>query len=300
MKKKIYIAGCGGMLGEAFHKQFQEDYILKCTDKDVNEDWLSFLDFRDFDAYKKDVLEFKPDYLFHLGAYTDLEFCETNIDDTYNTNTLSVESAVYLANELDIPLLYISTAGIFDGKKELYDDWDLPNPLGHYARAKYAGERFVIENTRRYLVCRAGWMMGSGPRKDKKFIQKIMKQLKDGKKELFIVDDKDGTPTYTQDFAKNVKLLINKEYWGLYNMVCGGQTSRFEVTQELLKILNLSGSVKLTPVSSDYFKDVYFAERPPCERLVNRKLNIRNLNLMRDWKIALEEYITNYYNDYLV
>jgi dTDP-4-dehydrorhamnose reductase len=82
-------------------------------------------------------------------------------------------------------------------------------------------------------------------------------------------------------------------------MVCGGQTSRYEVTQELLKILNLSDSVKLTPVSSDYFKDVYFAERPPCERLVNRKLNIRNLNLMRDWKIALEEYISNYYNDYL-
>jgi dTDP-4-dehydrorhamnose reductase len=126
-----------------------------------------------------------------------------------------------------------------------------------------------------------------------------MKQLKDGKKELFIVDDKDGTPTYTQDFAKNVKLLISKEYWGLYNMVCGGQTSRYEVTQELLKILKLSDSVKLTPVSSDYFKDVYFAERPPCERLINRKLNIRNLNLMRDWKIALEEYITNYYNDYL-
>jgi len=93
----------------------------------------------------KGCLGIKPDYLFHLGAYTDLEFCETNIDDTYNTNTLSVESAVYLANELDIPLLYISTAGIFDGKKELYDDWDLPNPLGHYARAKYAGERFVIE-----------------------------------------------------------------------------------------------------------------------------------------------------------
>jgi dTDP-4-dehydrorhamnose reductase len=299
MKKKIYIAGCGGMLGEAFHKQFQEDYTLKCTDKDVNEEWLSYLDFRNYDAYKKDVFDFKPDYLFHLGAYTDLEFCETNIDDTYNTNTLAVESAVYIANELDIPLLYISTAGIFDGKKELYDDWDLPNPLGHYARAKYAGERFVIENTRRYLVCRAGWMMGSGPKKDKKFIQKIMKQLKDGKKELFIVDDKDGTPTYTQDFAKNVKLLLQKEYWGLYNMVCGGQTSRYEVAQELLKLLKMSDTVKLTPVSSDYFKDVYFAERPPCERLVNCKLNIRNLNLMRDWKVALEDYITNYYNNYL-
>lgn len=299
MRKKIYIAGCGGMLGEAFYKQFRDDYILKCTDKDVNESWLSLLDFRDFDAYKKDVTDFKPDYLFHLGAYTDLEFCELNADETYNTNTLTVENAVYIANELDVPLLYISTAGIFDGKKEVYDDWDQPNPLGVYARAKYMGERFVVENAKRYLVCRAGWMMGAGPKKDKKFIQKLMKQLKEGNKELFIVDDKDGTPTFTHDFAKNVKVLIQKEYWGLYNVVCGGQTSRYEVAQELLKILRLSNNVKLTSVSSEYFKDTYFAERPPCERLVNRKLKIRNINLMRDWKIALNDYIDTYYNDYL-
>jgi len=299
MKKKIYIAGCGGMLGEAFYEKFRNDYILKCTDKDVNESWLSYLDFRDFDAYKKDVLEFNPDYLFHLGAYTDLEFCEMNADETYNTNTLGVENAVYLANELNIPLLYISTAGIFDGAKEHYDDWDLPNPLGVYARAKYMGERFVVENASRFLVCRAGWMMGSGPKKDKKFIQKLMKQIKDGKRELFIVDDKDGTPTYTHDFARNVKTLIEKEYWGLYNMVCGGQTSRLEVATELIRLLSLETKVKLTPVGSDYFKETYFAERPPCERLVNRKLNIRNLNLMRDWREALKDYIDNYYQGYL-
>jgi dTDP-4-dehydrorhamnose reductase len=299
MKKKIYIAGCGGMLGEAFYSRFSEEYQLKCTDKDVNESWLSFLDFRDFESYKKDVEEFRPDYLFHLGAYTDLEFCELNPDETYNTNTLAVENAVYLANELDIPLLYISTAGIFDGAREFYDDWDQPNPLGVYARAKYMGERCVVENANRYLVCRAGWMMGSGPQKDKKFIQKLMKQLKDGKNELFIVDDKDGTPTYTHDFARNVKALLEKEYWGLYNMVCGGQTSRLEVATELVRLLGLQDKVKLTPVGSDYFKETYFAERPPCERLVNRKLNIRNINLMRDWKVALKEYIENYYKGYL-
>ena len=76
-------------------------------------------------------------------------------------------------NELNIPILYISTAGIFDGKKESYDDWDQPNPLGVYARAKYMGERYVIENAKHYLVCRAGLMMGAGPGKDKKFIQKL-------------------------------------------------------------------------------------------------------------------------------
>lgn len=299
MKKKIYLAGCGGMLGEAFYTQFKDDYEIKCTDKDVNAPWLSFLDFRDFNAYKKDVLEFKPDYLFHLGAYTDLEFCEQNADDTYKTNTLAVENAVYLANQLDIPLLYISTAGIFDGKKELYDDWDQPNPLGVYARSKYMGERFVVENARRFLVCRAGWMMGAGPSKDKKFIQKLMKQLKDGKKELFIVDDKDGTPTYTHDFAKNVKALIREEYWGLYNMVCGGQTSRLEVAAELLKLMGLEKEVKITSVNSYYFKQTYFAERPPCERLVNKKLELRGVNLMQDWKAALHQYVNAYYTDYL-
>jgi dTDP-4-dehydrorhamnose reductase len=298
-KKKIYIAGCGGMLGEAFYAQFKDEYEIKCTDKDVNDTWLSFLDFRNFDAYKKEVFYFKPDYLFHLGAYTDLEFCEMNADDTYLTNTLAVENAVYIANSLDIPLLYISTAGIFDGEKELYDDWDIPNPLGVYARSKYMGERFVVENAKRFLVCRAGWMMGSGPSKDKKFIQKLMKQIKDGKKELFIVNDKDGTPTYTHDFAKTVKALIAKEYWGLYNCVCGGQTSRLEVAQELLTILGKENEVKITTVSSDYFKDIYFAERPASERLVTKKLDLRGVNQMRDWRIALKEYVENYYNGYL-
>lgn len=299
MKEKVYIAGCGGMLGEAFFYQFKDEYELKCTDKDINESWLSFLDFRDFDAYKRDVIDFVPDYLFHLGAYTDLEFCEENPEDTYNTNTLSVENAVYIANKLDIPVLYISTAGIFDGKKDLYDDWDMPNPLGVYARSKYMGECFVVENAKRYLVCRAGWMMGGGPKKDKKFIQKLMRQIREGEKELFIVNDKNGTPTYTHDFAKNVKLLLNKEYWGLYNMVSGGQTSRLEVAKELLKIIGKEEVIKITEVTSEYFAKEYFAVRPPCERLVNRKLEIRGINLMHDWREALSVYINKYYSGYL-
>jgi dTDP-4-dehydrorhamnose reductase len=297
--QKIFIAGCGGMLGEAFYKQFKSEYVLKCTDIDLNEEWLSYLDFRDYDAYRKEILDFKPDYLFHLGAFTDLEYCEKNIDETYRTNTLSVENACYIANELDIPLLYISTAGIFDGNKNFYDDWDIPNPLGHYARSKYAGELFVRENVRKHLICRAGWMMGSGPKKDKKFIQKLMKQIKEGKRELFIVNDKDGTPTYTHDFARNVKLLIQEKYWGLYNMVCGGQTSRKEVAEELLRLLSKENEIKITEVTSDFFKKEYFAQRPPCERLVNKKLDLRGLNIMRDWTVALKEYLEDYYKDFL-
>lgn len=296
---KIYVAGCGGMLGEAVHKQFRDHYQLKCTDKDVNEDWLSFCDFRDLEEYRKDVVDFGADYLFHLGAYTDLEYCEEHVDDTYMTNTISVENAVFIANELRIPLLYVSTAGIYDGRKEVYDDWDLPNPLGHYARSKYQGEITVRTGVEKHLVCRAGWMMGAGPAKDKKFIQKIMRQIKDGRKELFIVNDKLGTPTYTHDFARNVKLLLEKELWGLYNMVCGGTTSRLDVAKELVSLLGLNQEIKIVEVSSDHFKTEYFAPRPDSERLINRKLQLRDLDTMRDWKVALKEYLAEYYSDYL-
>ena len=297
--KKIYIAGSGGMLGDAFYHEFKSSYELKCSDLDDSEDWISYLDFRDYKKYRDEVMGFAPDYLFHLGAHTDLEYCENNIDDTYNTNTLSVENAVLIANELDIPLLYISTAGIFDGSKDWFDDWDLPNPICHYARSKYAGELYVQGNAKRHLILRAGWMMGGGPNKDKKFIAKLMNQLKAGKKELHVVDDKLGTPTYTCDFAKNAKLLLEEEIWGLYNLVCGGLTGRFEVAEEVLNFFKLSDEVKLTKVDSEFFKKEYFAPRPDSERLINAKLNIRNFNIMRDWKVCLEEYLSSSFSEYL-
>ncbi len=296
---RIYIAGCGGMLGAAFYEEFSRDAELRCTDIDVNEDWLAYLDFRDLEAYRADVEAFAPDYIFHLGAYTDLEYCETHADDAYATNAMAVENAVYLANDLDVPLLYISTAGIFNGEKALYDDWDAPDPLGVYARAKWAGEVFVQQNAHRYLVCRAGWMMGGGPRKDKKFIQKLMKQLHDGATELNVVTDKLGTPTYTRDFAHNVRLLLDSECWGLYNMVCQGETSRFEVAQELVAQLGLADRVAVNPVDSAFWAETYFAPRPDCERLVNRKLALRGLDVMRPWREALADYLATDYAGYL-
>ncbi len=157
----------------------------------------------------------------------------------------------------------------------------------------------MVENSKRYLICRAGWMMGGGPKKDKKFVQKIMKQLKEGKKELFVVNDKDGTPTYTHDFARNVRLLLEREYWGLYNMVCSGETSRLEVAKELIKVIGKENEIKITEVTSDYFSKEYFADRPPSERLINKRLSLRGINIMRPWKVALKEYLEEYYCEYL-
>lgn len=293
--KKVYVAGCGGMLGEAFYKAFKYDYECKFTDKDVNSDWLDYLDFREISAYENDVKSFAPDILIHLGAYTSLEYCDTNEMDALNNNVTSLETAVHLSNNLDIPLLFISTAGIFDGEKDEYDDWDAPGPLGVYARSKVLAEDYITKNANKYFVMRAGWMMGGGPEKDKKFVGKIIKQLKSGNKELFIVNDKDGTPTYTHDFAAVAKELLKTNRYGVYNCVCEGLTSRLEVATEIVKLLGLEADIKITEVSSDYFSQEYFSQRPPSERLRNKKLEIIGLNYMRPWREALEVYIEEYW-----
>jgi len=297
--KKIYISGCGGMLGEAFHSQLKDAFHLKCTDIDVNEKWLSYCDIRNWREYLSHVSDFNPDYLFHLGAYTDLEYCELHPDDAAVTNIWAVKNAVYIANKLDIPLLYISTAGIFDGKKDAYDEEDEPNPMGIYAKTKCKGEKIALADARKHLVCRASWMVGGGPKKDKTFPHLILKQIKTGKKTLQIVNDKRGTITYTRDFANNVKLLIEGGYTGLFNMANHGNTSRLEIAKEIVSILRLENEIEITEVPSGYFKKRYYAPRPDCECLINKQLDKLGLNIMRNWKVALKEYLEDYYGDYL-
>lgn len=96
-----------------------------------------------------------------------------------------------------------------------------------------------------------------------------------------------------------MRLLIERELWGLYNMVCEGVTSRLDVATEMLNMLGLQEKVRINHVGSGYFKKEYFAPRPESERLINRKLDLRNCNRMRVCRSALREYLTTYYGDYL-
>ena len=84
--KKIYMAGAGGMLGEAFYYSFKNSFKIRCSDKDVNEDWLNYLNFTNHDKYMNEVSKFSPDYLFHLGAITDLEYCEKIREEATQSN----------------------------------------------------------------------------------------------------------------------------------------------------------------------------------------------------------------------
>ena len=294
-KDRVLITGCGGMLGEAVYECFYREYRhVRATDISLTEPWLSRLDVRDIAECERAFGEIKPTIVLHLAALTDVEYCERNQGDCWKTNALGVENVALLARQYDATMVYISTAGIFAGEKEEFHDFDVPNPLSQYARAKYHGERFVEAHVPKHFCLRAGWMMGGGPKKDKKFINKIFQQIKVGSRELRVVDDKFGTPTYTVDFARSAAFLLTTRYYGVYNHACEGGGSRYDVAVEFVRLLGLSGEVKVTKVHSDYYKDTYFAPRPDSERVVNLKLNARGLNRMRDWRTCLKEYCQLY------
>ncbi len=298
-KQKILMTGAGGMLGEAFYKHFKKNYVVEATDVDVNESWLSPLDVRNFKEFHHKVRTFHPHYIFHLAALTNLEECEKFPANAYSTNALSTKHAAQLASHYGIKLIYISSAGVFDGQSDYYSDDVDPNPVNVYGLTKQMGA-FMVEYYAPpdHLIIRPGWMIGGGPKKDKKFVGHILGQIMTGQKEIFAVNDKFGTPSYTHDLAKNLDLLIKKDASGLYNMVCNGDpASRYDIAKEIISILGYEKTIKLTSVSSSHFEKTFFAIRPRYENLRNRRLTLEGNNIMRPWQEALKDYLESYFPD---
>ncbi len=105
-----------------------------------------------------------------------------------------------------------------------------------------------------------------------------------------MVEDKLGTPTYTVNFAESMFEILQTEFYGLYNMVCGGSCSRYDVAVEFVHLLGLEREIRINKVDSDYFKDTFYAPRPYSEKLVNLKLSAREIDFMRDWRECLRDY----------
>ena len=292
---RIFIAGANGMLGTTL-KSLIDNNKLFLTDKELSEN-IVYCDIRDLNHTSQLVKEYQPDIILNFAAIVDLEYAEQEKDDCYLTNTIAAINLFNLSKELNIPYVFISTAGIFGDDKEFYTEEDKPYPLSAYGKSKYYTEQLMLnQNYEKYWIFRAGWMMGGGPDKDKKFVNKIMKQINSGAKELYVVDDKLGVPTYTKDFAQSILRHIEEDLpYGLYNMVSRGEASRYDTAVAIKEYLNLD--ITINKVDSDYYKEEYFSPRPYSEKLINKNLNDLDRNYMREWKVCLHDYLNEYFKN---
>jgi dTDP-4-dehydrorhamnose reductase len=233
----------------------------------------------------------QPDLVMHLAAETDVDLCEVQPEYAWETNALGTQNVARACAAAELPLVYISTAGVFDGQKDgAYNELDPAHPINVYGRSKLAGEEFVQSLLQRFFIVRAGWMVGGGV-KDHKFVAKVIQQVQAGATTVYAVDDKFGTPTYAPDFARCLTWLMETEHYGLYHMACIGQGTRYDVARVILEALGRSDSVDLVAVGSDFFQAAYPAPRPRSEMMHNLMLERLGRNTMRPWEAAVEEYL---------
>lgn len=265
------ITGAGGMIGSYI------DFGVK-TDRES-------LDIVNSDAVLAVFQKHKPDVIIHLAAETDMAICEKDPLRAYNVNVIGTYNIAKAAKLIGTKLVYVSTDAVFDGvKKSPYFEDDMPNPQNVYGRSKYLGELIIQGLGGDYLIVRTSWIFGGGPEKDKKFVAKIMNQLKDNNiKEIKVINDVYSSPTFAKDFVNALKNLILNGEKGIFHIVNSGVASRYDVAKELVQI---TGShVKLVSVSAGFFPSDIKAIN--TGGLASKKIKLRS------WQEALEEYVQN-------
>lgn len=287
----IMATGAAGMVGSYLPDVFSPS-DLYLTDLRASPG-IHPLDVRDHNEVTKAVDRVRPRLVIHLAAETDVDRCEREIDHAYRSNTMATLNVALACQRQGAELVYVSTAGVFDGAKpEPYTEFDPPAPVSVYARTKWEGEKIVQTLLPRHYIVRAGWMFG-GREQDRKFVGKIASLcLGEGREtgEVRAVNDKFGSPTYAKDLLYNVRILTQTGLYGLYHIVNRGSCSRYDLAVEIAR--SLGNGIRIVPVSSASFP--LLAPRPKSEAARSYKLDLLGLNTMRDWRDALREYLMSW------
>lgn len=272
---KILITGADGMVGS------YADFGIKTNHRS--------LDITDLKETLAVVERYKPEAILNLAAETDVDRCERDPEYAYLVNSVGAYHVAYAAKKFGAKLIHVSTAGVFDGKKDSpYNEDDIPNPQNYYGHSKFLGELAIRGISADYIIVRACWMMGGGPKKDQKFVAKIIAQLiKPETKEINAVNDQIGAPTFGKDLVNAIKELIKQDASGIYHLANTGVVSRFDVAKKIADLVH--PDIKVNSVPSSFFN--LDAKRTANEAMASR------VNLMRPWDRAIEDYIKSEWAD---
>ncbi len=227
----------------------------------------------------------KPDIVIHAAAFTAVDECERQPALAFKVNAEGARSVALACREAGVPLLYVSTDYVFDGRKPTpYVEDDLPNPLNVYGRCKLEGEKHVSELMARFWIVRTSWLFGP---MGKNFVRTIL-QKASRDEPLRVVDDQIGTPTYTMDLAEKLDEIIQSGDTGIYHVTNQGYCSWYEFAVEIIRQAGLTG-VQVTPIPTSVSERP--APRPLNSRLANTRLEVGGFGLLPPWEQAVRRYL---------
>jgi len=281
--KRYVIFGGNGMLAYAFrnHDHFKDHLALDLPECDIT----------DLKRVDKIVSDLKPEYLINCAAFTDVTKAEIEYDKAHIINCVGVENLAIIALKNGCKLIHFSTDFVFKGDKDIvYNEDMITNPVNHYGKSKLNGEEALLKILPDALIIRISWLYGPNGRNFASIISKMMLE----KPELNIVADQFGKTTYTFDVVEATMNLINKKAKGIYHFTNEGVSSRYEFTKFIYEIMKKKNdfNCNISPIKAAEYNDP--TPRPTWSILGTEKYTEATQTVIRDWKVALEEYIQNY------
>ena len=276
---KILITGANGLLGHELSSLLKDHTLILLSH--------SQLDISNSESVNKQIDSSSPDIIINSAAYTQVDACETNYDLAFQSNAIGPKNLAIKCKQLGIPLIHISTDYVFEGNEKKNSplvENDKLGPKTVYGKTKLEGEKMVQENCQKYFILRTAWLYGEG----KNFV-KTMLSLSKKNKELKVVNDQIGSPTYAKDLAKAIKEIIEKksDKYGIYHVTNKGEVSWYEFAKKIFEIKNIE--IKVNPCTSEEFPRP--APRPHYSVLSNQKWIDAGFTPMRDYEEALNEYL---------
>lgn len=283
---RILVTGANGMLGTDLCCLLEQSghEVIRSSQRENTESDVT-LDILDFAATRATLRQHKPEMLIHTAAYTHVDGCERDPDRAFQINALGTWHVAAACAEQEIPLVYISTDFVFDGRKTTpYTEFDTPNPINHYGASKLAGEQAVQKLCRRHYIVRTQWLFGVH---GKNFPGTIL-ELAQKRNELPVVVDQRGSPTSTLALSRALIKLLDSPLYGTYHIACKGECSWFEFAQKTLELAGIS-HVTLHPIPAEQWPSP--THRPAYSVLRRYVLELQGRDDLPPWQEALEEFI---------
>jgi dTDP-4-dehydrorhamnose reductase len=283
MPKALVLGGESGLLGQALVAALEASGKWEVTAGAPGEFDYFARGLSDILAARLDSL--KPDCVFNAAAYTDVEGAEEHEDKALTLNRGLPAVLAGLVKSRPVRLVHFSTDFVFDGRKNTpYTTDDPPCPLSAYGRTKLAGEQAILEaGLSAYNIIRTAWLFGRGR---KNFVRTIL-ELCQGKKDIPVVSDQTGSPTYALDLAQHSLTLVDLAADGLFHIVNGGQGSWCELAGEALNYCQME--CRVTPVPSAAWPSK--VKRPAYSVLDVSRFAQLTGQVPRAWPQALRAYL---------
>ena len=248
---KILVTGATGFLGRSLMRQRHTAELVGCSRSPCELFGPSYVqvDLTDGEALSNAFASLDPDWVVHTAALTDVDRCETDPSENRRLNLEMVAKVVEVCASQGIRLVHVSTDYVFDGGNGPYGEVDPPNPLSCYGRTKLDSEQLVLNSTVPAIVLRTLWLYGYIPHTRPNLVTWPLTALQEGK-ELKIVDDQRGNPTFVDDLALAILELCSQDYRGLIHMGGGTILTRYEMVLQLARRFGLSNDL-VQPISTE-------------------------------------------------